>query len=99
MVEAAMVIPILILVCLSLILVMVHFYEAHQKQMALHKELLESSHKRDVVFYIEKRSQMNQTALEGIVNHILVIEKQHRIYCLKPSQWIRLGEMAGLEDG
>ena len=94
-----MVIPILILVCLSLILVMVHFYEAHQNQMTLHKELLEMSREKDAVFYIEKRNQKNQTALEGMVNHILVIEKQHRVYCLKPAQWIRLGEMAGLEDG
>lgn len=99
MVEAAMVLPILILVVFSLILVMVHYYENHHGQIVLHKEMLAQVQESDTVFRIRKRTQENQTKLDGMVNHILKDEKQHRIYDLQPAAWIRLGEMAGLEDG
>jgi len=99
MVEAAMVLPLLILVCFSLLLVMVWFYEIHQNQMTIHKELLIQARESDAFFKVEKQQQQNQTRLDGLAAHLLTMEKQHRIYCLKPAQWIRLGEMAGLDDG
>lgn len=99
MVEAAMVLPILILVAFSLILVMVHYYENHHGQIALHKEMLVQVQESNSLFRIRKRTQEHQTKLDGMVNHILKEEKQHQIYDLQPAAWIRLGEMAGLEDG
>ena len=99
MVEAAMVLPILILVVFSLILVMVHYYENHHGQIVLHKEMLAQVQESDTAFCIRKRTREQQTKLDGMVNHILKEERQYRIYDLQPAAWIRLGEMAGLEDG
>ena len=99
MVEAAMVLPMLILVVFSLMLVMVWFYQVHQSQITLHKDMLLLRQESDQSFRIQKRTQQNQVRLDGMVNHLLKTEKQHRIYCLKPADWILLGEMAGLDDG
>ena len=99
MVDAAMVLPILILVVFSLMMVMVWFYQVHQSQIVVHKEMLAQCQESDQVFRIQKRIQQNQVRLDGMVNHLLKTEKQHRIYCLKPAKWVLLGEMAGLDDG
>lgn len=99
MVEAAMVLPILILVVFSLMMVMVWFYQVHQSQIVVHKEMLAQCQESDQVFRIQKRIQQNQVRLDGMVNHLLKTEKQHRIYSLKPAKWVLLGEMAGLDDG
>lgn len=98
MVEAAMVLPILILTVFSLMMVMLFFYEMHQNQIALHKELILLSQESQGTFRVEKQTQKNQTRLDGMVNHLLMEEKQHRIYSLKPARWILLGEMAGFGD-
>ena len=98
MVEAAMVLPILILVVFSLLLVMVYYFESHQSQMDIHKALLLQAQESQAVFHIEKQSQKNQTRLDGMVDHVLVLEKHHRIYCLRPARWVQLGEMTGLTD-
>lgn len=99
MVEAAMVLPILILVTFSLMLVMVYFYQIHQSQIALHKEMLRQRQVSSAVFRVNKETQKNETRVDGMVNHLLKAEKQHRIYHVKPSRWILLGEMAGIDDG
>ena len=94
-----MVLPILILVAFSLMLAMTYFYQVHQSQMTLHQEMLSKAQNSDAIFQVQKRTQENQTRLDGIVNHLLKTEKQHRIYCMKPARWILLGEMDGLDDG
>ncbi len=99
MVEAAMVLPILILVVFSLMLVMVWFYQVHQSQISLHKEMVCQMQDSQTVFRIQKRTRQNQVRLDGMVNHLLKTEAEYRIYCMKPAEWILLGEMAGIEDG
>lgn len=94
-----MVLPILILIVFTLMLVMVHYYTAHHGQITLHREMTAWSYETDAVFRIQKKTQKQQTRLDGAVNHLLTSEKKHRIYAVKPAQWIWLGEMAGLSDG
>ena len=99
MVEAAMVLPIFILIVFTLMLVMVHDYTVHHGQIALHREMLYQMQESDVFYKVQKQTQRNQTRLDGMVNHLLKTEKQHRVYCMKPARWILLGVMAGLDDG
>ncbi|MBR3756692.1 MAG: hypothetical protein IKK48_06230 [Firmicutes bacterium] len=98
MVEAAMVLPILILIVFTLMMVMVHFYTYHQAQMDLHKEMLCWSQENAAVFRIQKKALEYQTRLDGMVYHILQEEKQFRIYGLESADWVRLGKMAGFSD-
>ena len=94
-----MVLPILILIVFTLMLVMVHYYTAHHGQITLHREMTAWSYETDAVFRIQKKTQKQQTKLDGAVNHFLMLEKEHRIYGVKPARWILLGEMAGFADG
>jgi len=99
MVEAAMVLPLLILVCVSLLMVMVWYYDVHQNQITIHRDLLIHARESDDMFRVKKQAQQDQTILKGMAGNRMTVEKQHRVYWLKPAQWIRLGEMAGLDDG
>ena len=98
MVEAAMVLPILILITFTLMLVMIHFYTYHQGQIRLHKEMILWSQESDAVFHIRKKELSHQTKLNGIVKFLLQEEKQYRIYALEATDWIRLGEKAGFSN-
>ncbi len=97
-VEAAMVLPILILIAFTLMLVMIHFYTYHQGQIGLHKELIFWSQESEAVFHIQKKELHHHSKLDGMVELILQEEKQYRIYALKAAEWILLGEMAGFSD-
>ncbi len=92
-----MVLPILILIMFTLMLVMVHYYEVHYNQLSLHQEMLRQAHENKAVFRIAKRNQKQQSRLDGIVNHLLEVERSHRIYYIRPSEWIQLGEMVGFD--
>ena len=98
MVEAAMVLPILILIAFTLMLVMVHFYTYHQGQIRLHEEMICWSRESDAFYRIQKKTHKHQSRLDGIVNFILQEERQARIYTCDAADWIRLGEMAGFPD-
>ena len=97
MVEAAMVLPILILIAFTLILTMVHFYGAHQSQISLHKEMLKHAQTSSAVFRIREENQRYQSKLEGMVNDVLKVEKKVRCYEIRPAKCIMAGEVVGLD--
>lgn len=92
-----MVLPILILITFTLILVMVHFYGAHQNQVSLHKEMLKHAQTSNATFRIKEEKQRYQTKLDGMVNYVLKVEKKARCYEIRPAKCIMAGEVAGLD--
>lgn len=98
MVEAAMVLPVLILVTFTLLMVMVSYFENHHSQILLHQEMIHHARQSQAAFGVHRRVHKHQQGLDGIVNEILRTEKYHTIYKIRPVQWIRLGGMAGFHE-
>lgn len=93
MVEAAIVLPLLLLMMLSMIMLMLHDYRCYQAQVELHTTLMEDWDQSSAVFDIEKKKTETSSKISGMIDQWLVQEKEGRIYVFSPAKCIRLGEM------
>ena len=98
MVEAAFILPLLILMIASLLLLSVFCYEHHCGQIACHRELLESFDNNKTAYALEKESVSTKKTMRGLTEAIIKREQQHRIYKLRPAQWICLGEVVNIDE-
>lgn len=91
-VEAAMVLPIMILTILSLILLMIYFYARLETQCELHRELIESAQNSSAVYtYIEDRKKTS-SGLGGVTSMILTSECEDGIRVIDEAKIIRMGD-------
>ncbi|MGF6376262.1 uncharacterized protein YpmS [Clostridiales Family XIII bacterium PM5-7] len=93
MVEAAMVLPIIILIVLSLILLMIYVYACLNTQVKSHQQLIIEADHSSQMFTIKKNKQETSTHLGGFVSLIMNKEIESRAYVMHQAKIIRLGEM------
>lgn len=89
-VEAAIVIPVVILMILSMIILLLHFHKSMNAQTELHEKLSGKAMKNDLIFSVENDSQNIETALKGIGGGVLKREISGKCYMLNPADSIRL---------
>ncbi|ASS40786.1 hypothetical protein AXF21_01855 [Eubacterium minutum ATCC 700079] len=88
--EAAIVIPVVILMILSMIILLIHFHKGMNAQTGLHEKLSGKAMKNDLIFSIKNDSQNIETVLKGISGGILKREISGKCYMLNPADSIRL---------
>ena len=88
--EAAIVIPVVILMILSMIILLIHFHKGMNAQTELHEKLSGKAMKNDLIFSVENDSQNIETALKGIGGGVLKREISGKCYMLNPADSIRL---------
>lgn len=96
-VEAALVLPILILTILSLILLVLYYYSCLNCQTELHAELLAQEQECKAVFRMIKERDAVSSQMDGMVSMLMHKEISGRIYAVSPADMIRAGELIGLE--
>ena len=89
-VEAAIVIPVVILMILSMIILLIHFHKGMNAQTGLHEKLSGKAMKNDLIFSVKNDSQNIETVLKGINGGILKREISGKCYMLNPADSIRL---------
>lgn len=89
-VEAAIVIPVVILMILSMIILLIHFHKGMNTQTGLHEKLSGKAMKNDLIFSVKNDSQNIETVLKGISGGILKREISGKCYMLNPADSIRL---------
>lgn len=92
-VEAAMVLPILILTILSLILLMVYYFSCLNTQVDLHRQMIEDGMHVDTVFEIKTKKEETSSEIGGVISMIMSKEIEGRVYMINEANLIRLGEM------
>ena len=96
--EAAIVLPLFLLVILTLVLCMIYQYECHHAQTEMHRQLLDEWDRSAKVMDIERRTAETSSETRGIVDRWLSREKESRIYICSPAECIRLGEMLSFDE-
>ena len=89
-VEAAIVIPVVILLILSMIIMLIYFYEGLHVQAKMHERLSQKAMNSKVIFHVENESKEVSTIMKGIGRGILRKEISGKCYMLNPSDAIRL---------
>ena len=98
MVEAAMILPILVLIIFSMILFMLYQYQCHQNQIALHHDLIQTLDESDVVFDIEVMENQTIAHIAGAVDLNVEKNQKERIYLFSAAECIRIGEMLSFDE-
>ena len=98
MIEAAMVLPLVILIIFSLFLIMLHDYQCYQEQIAIHEAMLSSWDSPKAVFDIQKKKTETSSIISGAVDLLFETEKEYQCYRFSPAVCIRLGEMISFVD-
>ena len=98
MVEAAMILPLLILMILSMLFVMIHDYDIHQKQLASHEELIHLWDQPTTGLKIKTKTIETSTKISGAVNFPMKESRTSRSYIFSPASCIRVGEMISFDE-
>jgi len=97
-VEAAMVLPILILIILSMILLIVYFFSALCSQTDLHRQILTETAENDAAYAQIKKESETSSELKGAVNLHIGRKISAKGYVLHPADLLRAGEMIGISE-
>ena len=98
MVEAAMILPLLILTVLSMILLLIYFFTCLCTQVDLHGQLVREAMTPAPVFDIEKKKTETSSETGGIAELLLKTETEARIYVISGADMIRTGELLSLGE-
>ena len=98
MVEAAMVLPILILILLSLVLLMAYEYQCHWNQIDIHQKLLSTWDQSTSAFDIKTKKTETSSKVDGVITMEFQREIEARIYVFSENKCIRLGEMLDFDE-
>ena len=94
-VEAAIVLPVMILTILSLILLMIYFYARLETQCSVHDYLIESAQNREGYSFYDTLIEKRETSSDmgGITEIFLRSEYEESIASIGESEIIRMGEL------
>lgn len=92
-VEAALVLPVLILAVLSMIMLILYFYLCLNTQTGLHENLMEKTAESKAVFWICTESDSVSSQMDGITHAVLKKNITGRMYVLDYAEIIRAGEL------
>lgn len=92
MVEAALVIPVVILVIVTLLTLLTFFYSCLGEQVSLHKDVLSklNSYEKTAGNIEEKRETSGRT--QGIISYIMKKECTCKVTYMRESEIIRAGD-------
>ena len=91
-VEAAIVLPILILTVVSMILLLLFFHAVVQDRTDLQEEVRAQADKRQVVFTICRAEKITSSRMQGITAVLMRHREKSFCYALDPALAVRLGE-------
>lgn len=97
-VEAAMVLPLLILTVLSLILLLIFFFSCLEGQVNMHKNLLRENEESVKVFDLAKNELETSSEIGGLAEVMMHKKVTGRIYRINAADVIRAGEMLGFDE-
>lgn len=97
-VEAAMVLPILILTILSLILLLIYFFSCLSAQVKLHRQMTEESLASDAAFDTITKKTETSSEVGGAVDLLMRKETEGRLYVISGADMVRAGEVLGIDD-
>ncbi len=97
LVEAAMVLPLLILIVLSLVLLMMFYLDCHQTQIKTHEDLLQSFDRMRCVFDQECVETSVSEFIGGMAGMMIGESRQHKVYLIHPAKILMIGEL-GLDE-
>ncbi len=92
-VEAAMVLPILILTILSLILLIVYYFACLNVQVDLHRQMVRDAMHSEPVFEIKNKKEETSSEIGGVISMIMSKQINGKIYMINEADIIRAGEM------
>lgn len=92
MVEAAIVIPIIILTFLSMIMLIIYFYSCLICHVDLEYELIKKERNSNAIFERLQETEDVSKKIGGAVLFFMRKEYDAEIYCLNETKMIRLGE-------
>lgn len=93
MVEAAMVLPLLILTVLSLILLIIYYYCALNCQIDLHRSQRAEASGSKAVYRVIKDEKSVSKEMGGIITMMMRKEINSEFHILRPAAIVRTGEM------
>lgn len=95
-VEAAVVMPLVILAVLSMILLQVFFYQCLLVQVRLHEDLTDRAVHSRKLFCVEQASASRGENMQGITH--IRMTREHRVSCYAfcGADLVRTGEVTGL---
>lgn len=91
MVEAAIVLPVLILIILSMIWITLFFYRSLEAQVSMHRDLTRRSADSTKLFSIEKGSSSTQTEIHGFFRDTFGVEHSGSCYVINMAPLLRMG--------
>lgn len=97
-VEAAMVLPVLILTILSMILLMLFFFSCLQDQTDMHRSMLARSAGSEKTFQVCRDSVRTSRHAGGIVDMLLRRDTAGRLYIIDEADFIRAGDLLELAE-
>lgn len=97
LIEAAMVLPLLILTIVSLIFLTLYFYHCLQAQTEAHSEMIQRALCGDTPFEIYEKNTETSGRTDGIVQRLMKKEQEYSIYLFNGADFVRAGEMIGFE--
>lgn len=97
-VEAAMVLPVLILTILSMILLMLFFFSCMQDQTDMHCRMLAHGAESGRTFQIYRDSVRTSRHAGGIVDMLLRRNTDGRLYIIDEADFIRAGDLLDLAE-
>ncbi|MGN1382183.1 MAG: hypothetical protein ACI4W2_05125 [Eubacterium sp.] len=96
MVEAAIVLPLVLLAILSMILLLVYFYTCLQTQIDLHHVLTDRQEHCRHVYQVSRASGSTQKSMRGLTKITMHKESQGRYYLMRPAEIILAGKEAAV---
>ena len=88
MMEAAIVVPIIVLMIISMLYLLIHFYSGIKKQTESHELLCERAMKESVIFKVER----NEADINSYVGGLIKKSFDDKCYILNPADGVRLKE-------
>lgn len=98
MVEAAIVLPILILIILSLIMLIMYYFSCLENQIKVHDSLLAETQAGDAFFRRREESYSTSSKMRGLISILMRKDGTASIYEMHPGDILRAGQLAGLEN-
>ncbi len=92
-VEAAMVLPILILTILSLILLIVYYFACLNVQVDLHRQMVQDAMHSKSIFEIKNKKEETSSEIGGVISMIMNKQIEGKIYMINEADIIRAGDM------
>jgi len=92
MVEAAIVLPILILTILSMILLMIYYFSSLKEQTDVHQRLIDEADRSAAVFILKSEDAVYSQEVGGVISMMMHNEKSCHLWVISESDIIRAGD-------